>query len=1384
MTRERFIVVEQSALAVGGHYSQYTTAIARAARESGLEPLVLSNRRAEADAFPDDLAIRPTFSLTWGEAEYGTPDGAPVEFGWELRGALADLRAGPRDIVLVHTLGFRELLDLLAFVCAREPDAAHPTLHVLLRYDPAPLAAVIGTYRPYFDRIRTSPTLARSVRFHADTERLAATFSHLTGVAFLHAPIPFDQAHLRAALADPTPPAGDPLRVLYLGDARLEKGYTDLPAAVASLWADLVGPGRIRFVIQSNFNTPGGEPGVLSAQQQLAAYGDRRVRLLPEALDAPAYYRHLAEADIALIPYDAARYRERSSGVLVEAMAAGLPVVTSAGSWMETQVGPDNAVLFDAPDALADALRRAVADYPRLRAGAQARQAAALERASPGNFIRHIVAATPEPVAGERPSVLLVMNGDAMVLRNGSSRIARSQLQYLAAAGYAVTGLFLSHRRLDDAAYRDWHGALLGVLHDFAFERVYVATPGRSAGDAPTAGTPTLADEFVAAAAYAVPASLAGALRTRPPDLILLNYITALPLVDALGVDAPIVCEMHDLQAVQRAIYARRPVDPDEIALETTHLARCQHVISLNPRETAFVRDNLPSVPVTTVGVQIAPSPARLADLAGLRDLADVIAACGPQRPALRPARKPASQRVALFDATGIDVLFVSSAHVSNVSGLRWFLDAVRARHLPDLRVVVAGSICDLGPWPDEPGLHFVGQLDDLAPLYAAARIVVLPIREGAGSAVKTYEALAHGKPIVATSLAFRGLDGAEGLVAHDEPEDFAAALEALLAAPDLRVSHAAAARAAALRLGDVGRYRAALNGVFGAVLGSRARPAPAPEPIRADADLVEWSPLLGAVNRLCRAVIAGYPPDPVLRSELAGFDAAAALALVETVARTILEERPVSLLRSDDAIAAEIVRFAMREPVDTVVAAARIVLGSQASEAAHRVLFDGRSPIRISNPGAGAGQAQVRAGRNALGAKPNPQGGLVWTYRPDPEAHPHLGLSFEPRHDARWTAAQTLSAAERAAAVLAMPAAEGLAITLLPPICATGTAWIEIDLPERDAAEAALRLDDGAVPTIRLRIGGRLRLRAAIPPAHRGGPFTPVTIRLHGVSDPALVRDVSVGWSSQALEAFLAGDPQVPALPAEVAPAAGSSGLSRLFSGALRQALRPRTVRPLCVAPELSLVIAVDPSPGADKAPVRCFADGVELVRTGAADRVAFLRPGSVEPRSWCPRIQLVGAGSDPHSGTVTLTLDGLRDAVTGDRGFTRTNLHEPEYIEGRISHRWSGADPVTVIDVPVWSDQPGRLEVVLVALGRNTDPDDVAVAIGGEAAAIERTDRDGIVTLTAAIPPRSEAGSTRVEVAVRTSFHPEGDTRTLGVAFGSMRFVYPFSAAVDRPS
>ena len=64
-------------------------------------------------------------------------------------------------------------------------------------------------------------------------------------------------------------------------------------------------------------------------------------------------------ADLVLIPYSAQSYRYRSSGVLVEAMAAGKPVVTTAGSWMAAQLTPQNAILFDDPKDLGRAIAKA-----------------------------------------------------------------------------------------------------------------------------------------------------------------------------------------------------------------------------------------------------------------------------------------------------------------------------------------------------------------------------------------------------------------------------------------------------------------------------------------------------------------------------------------------------------------------------------------------------------------------------------------------------------------------------------------------------------------------------------------------------------------------------------------------------------------------------------------------------------------------------------------------------------------------------------------------------------------------------------------------------------------------------------------------------------------
>ncbi len=80
----------------------------------------------------------------------------------------------------------------------------------------------------------------------------------------------------------------------------------------------------------------------------------------------------------------------------------------------------------------------------------------------------------------------------------------------------------------------------------------------------------------------------------------------------------------------------------------------------------------------------------------------------------------------------------------------------------PDARLTLVGR--GLGAWePPDPRIVVAGFVDTLAPSYAAADCVVVPLVEGAGSPLKFVEALAYGVPVVATGFAAKGLEVVAG---------------------------------------------------------------------------------------------------------------------------------------------------------------------------------------------------------------------------------------------------------------------------------------------------------------------------------------------------------------------------------------------------------------------------------------------------------------------------------------------------------------------------------------------------------------------------------------------------------------------------------------------
>jgi len=183
-------------------------------------------------------------------------------------------------------------------------------------------------HRVHLDMLRRQANGAR-VSFYTGTDELTAQWNRLGVYRFTTLPVPVD-----TTLERRRPEPSEPLTVGYLGDARDEKGFGLLPRLVENVLSGTDNARKVRFLIQSNFNTPGGEPASAVARRLLQAHDATEVELVEGPFDSMQYAELIKRIDIMLIPYSAENYAARSSGVLAEAVAAGIPAIVPAGSWM------------------------------------------------------------------------------------------------------------------------------------------------------------------------------------------------------------------------------------------------------------------------------------------------------------------------------------------------------------------------------------------------------------------------------------------------------------------------------------------------------------------------------------------------------------------------------------------------------------------------------------------------------------------------------------------------------------------------------------------------------------------------------------------------------------------------------------------------------------------------------------------------------------------------------------------------------------------------------------------------------------------------------------------------------------------------------------------
>ena len=257
-------------------------------------------------------------------------------------------------------------------------------------------------------------------------------------------------------------------------------------------------------------------------------------------------------------------------------------------------------------------------------------------------------------------------------------------------------------------------------------------------------------------------------LRTRPYHYALLSFydiaIQYLPLLRTLSPDTKIFIDTVDIHFLREARMAELENDNKlRQKAKTTQKAELEiyrqadAIITVTENDWQAIQDFLPGKPHGVIPNihEVLASPSPFADRQGL--------------------------------------LFVGNFnHPPNGDAIRYFVQEIFPlvkRQIPEMTLTVLGN----NP-PEEirslngPGLQVTGYVPSTLPYLQKARVAVVPLRYGAGMKGKVGEALAHGLPVVSTSIGAEGMGMVHGenILIADNPGEFARQIEDLYLNPTL----------------------------------------------------------------------------------------------------------------------------------------------------------------------------------------------------------------------------------------------------------------------------------------------------------------------------------------------------------------------------------------------------------------------------------------------------------------------------------------------------------------------------------------------------------------------------------------------------------------------
>lgn len=311
------------------------------------------------------------------------------------------------DLVFVPNVTPRQLLGL-ALLLTNNPIYRMLRFVVVLRYSvhvpTGPLANrkivvdqdLMSKYATAAEKLIAADP-AGIVRFATDSAELAKEYAAFIKRPLEVLPIPHtSQSPIPEWPADVPVKSPNKIRIVYLGDARDEKGFELLPGVVKACAARPIGA-KVEFVFQAFISSLYHQKmtQVIDALDQLKS---PNLHLIKTPLSPAGYNTLLTSADLVLLPYDAATYRARTSGPFIEAICADRPVVIPRSSWMSGELGDSRAgttFLSGNPSDFVNAVITAVTNIEQYSAAASELGAKFRKFHNPDTFLQALMGTGP-----------------------------------------------------------------------------------------------------------------------------------------------------------------------------------------------------------------------------------------------------------------------------------------------------------------------------------------------------------------------------------------------------------------------------------------------------------------------------------------------------------------------------------------------------------------------------------------------------------------------------------------------------------------------------------------------------------------------------------------------------------------------------------------------------------------------------------------------------------------------------------------------------------------------------------------------------------------------------------------------------------------------------